>query len=85
MLTAKVYHEVKSDIQYTQDLTATYIKAKNMILEYLEINGSINNETIRELCRCTKKQANSYIQKMRKENILGVIGKSRATRYIKNK
>lgn len=83
MLTAKVYHEVKSDIQYTQDLTATYIKAKNMILEYLEINGSINNETIRELCRCTKKQANSYIQKMRKDNILDVVGKSRATKYIK--
>ena len=83
MLTAKVYHEVKSDVQYTQDLTATYLKAKNMILEYLEINGSINNETIRELCRCTKKQANSYIQKMRKDNILDVVGKSRATKYIK--
>lgn len=83
MLTAKVYHEVKSDIQYTQDLTATYIKAKNMILEYLEINGSINNETIRELCRCTRKQSYSYTKRMREENVINMIGKGKSVHYVK--
>ena len=35
MLTAKVYEALKSDVEYTRDKTIQYIKAKNMILEYL--------------------------------------------------
>ncbi|MFQ6792353.1 hypothetical protein [Thomasclavelia sp.] len=51
--------------------------------DYLETHDSINNEIIRELCRCTKKQATMYTTKMRKENIIEMIGVSTATRYIK--
>lgn len=83
MLTAKAYSKVKSDVQYTQDKTITYLKAKNLILDYLETHDSINNEIIRELCRCTKRQATMYTTKMRKENIIEMIGVSTATRYIK--
>lgn len=54
MMTPSSYHRVKSDVQYTQDKTVTYLKSKDLILEYLSIYDSINNETIRELCRCKK-------------------------------
>ncbi len=35
MLTARVYEAVKSDIEYTRDKTVQYIKAKDMVVEYL--------------------------------------------------
>ena len=43
MLTAKVYEVLKSDIEYTRDKTIQYIKAKNMIIDYLETE---NNDRI---------------------------------------
>ncbi|WP_281518210.1 hypothetical protein, partial [Thomasclavelia cocleata] len=69
--------------QYTQDKTVTYLKSKSLILDYLSTHDSINNETIRELCRCTKKQATTFSRKMRDEGIIEMIGKSTATRYKK--
>ncbi len=40
MLTAKVYEVLKSDIEYTRDKTIQYIKAKNMIMDYLEMESN---------------------------------------------
>ena len=83
MLTAQTYDRVKSDIKYVQDKAITYLKAKSLILDYLETHESINNEKIRMLCRCSKKQASTYTKKMRDENILEMIGKSIHTKYVK--
>lgn len=63
MLTSIFYQQVKSDIKYTQDQVITYLKSKSLILEYLESHETINNETIRELCRCTRKQASTFTKK----------------------
>ncbi|HIX80961.1 MAG TPA: hypothetical protein H9980_03175 [Candidatus Erysipelatoclostridium merdavium] len=83
MLTAQTYDRVKSDVKYVQDKAITYLKAKSLILDYLETHESINNEKIRMLCRCSKKQASTYTKKMRDENILEMIGKSINTKYVK--
>lgn len=83
MMTPSTYQKVKSDVQYTQDKTATYLKSRNLILDYLSDHESINNEIIRELCRCTKKQASYYTKKMRAENVIDMVGKSNSTKYIK--
>lgn len=83
MLTAKVYAAIKSDIEYTQDKTIRYIKAKSMILEYLDTEGTITNEKIRTLCGFTKQQARSTIDKMRGEGLLVMVKRSSATYYIK--
>ncbi len=85
MMTPSSYHKVKSDVQYTQDKTVTYLKSKDLILEYLSIYDSINNETIRELCRCTKKQATTFTRKMRESGLIVMEGKGRATIYKLNK
>lgn len=85
MMTASSYHKVKSDVQYTQDKGATYLKSKDLILEYLSTYDNINNETIRELCRCTKKQATSFSRKMRESGLIIMEGKGRATIYKLNK
>ena len=48
MLTAKVYEQVKSDVEYTRDKTVQYIRAKNMVLEYLSNNGRIEYNIVRK-------------------------------------
>ncbi len=83
MLTPKVYEAIKSDVEYTQDKTIQFIKAKSRILEYLEQENSITNEKIRELCGYTKQQARAAIDKMRAENILKLEGKGKLSKYIK--
>lgn len=81
MMTPSVYQQVKSDIKYTQDQSITYLKSKGLILDYLSTHDSINNETVRELCRCTKKQATSFCKKMRESQLIVMEGKGKAVVY----
>lgn len=82
MLTAKVYEALKSDVEYTRDKTVQYIKAKNMILEYLQTNDQITSAEIQEMCGFTKQQARSVIDKMRSEKLISLNGKGPAARYV---
>ena len=81
MLTARVYEAVKNDLQYTRDKGVRYIKAKEMILEYLEHNESITNAAIQELCGFSKQQARTTIDKMRKEKLIILVGKGTRSCY----
>ena len=83
MLTARMYDAVKSTVEYTKDKSIQYIKAKEMIMEYIESNESITNEKIRELCGFTKQQARNTLDKMRKEQLVELLGKGRSSKYIK--
>ncbi len=85
MLTAKVYAVLKSDIEYTRDKTIQYIKAKNMIIDYLEMesNDKITSAKIQEMCGFTKQQARSTIDKMRKEGILDISKHGKYSYYVK--
>jgi ATP-dependent DNA helicase RecG len=85
MLTAKVYDAIKSDVEYTQDTVIRYLKAKNLIGEYLKSAEFITNEKIRELCGFTRQQARTILDKMQSEGILRLEGKGRAARYYRNK
>ncbi|MDE6738800.1 MAG: putative DNA binding domain-containing protein [Lachnospiraceae bacterium] len=85
MLTAKVYDAIKSDIEYTQDTVIRYVKAKNLIEEYLQSVEFITNEKVRELCGFTRQQARTTLDKMRSEGILRLEGKGRAAKYYSNK
>lgn len=83
MLTAKVYDAIKSDVEYTQDTVIRYIKAKNLIEEYLQSAEFITNEKIRELCGFTRNQVRRTIDKMIQENIVEMKGKGRSARYVR--
>ena len=82
MLTASVYEAVKSQVEYTRDKVVQYIKAKDMIMEYLSTNNSIANAIIRELCGFTKQQVRTTIEKMIKDEFLIRVGAGSATRYV---
>lgn len=83
MLTAKVYEALKSDVEYTRDKTVQYIKAKNMILEYLQTNDQITSAKIQEMCGFTKQQARSVIDKMRSEKLMDICRKGNKSYYVR--
>lgn len=85
MLTAKVYEALKSDVEYTRDKTIQYIKAKNMILEYLQSNDKITSAKIQEMCGFTKQQARIVIDKMRNEALIILVGKGPAAGYVRDR
>ena len=82
MLTAKIYDELKNTVDYTKDKAIQYIKAREMILEYIRDRGFINNELVRELCGFSQKQARIILQRMRKENLIELSEKGRYAKYI---
>ena len=83
MLTAKVYEALKSDVEYTRDKTVQYIKAKNMILEYLQTSDQITSAKIQEMCGFTKQQARSVIDKMRSEELIDICRKGNKSYYVR--
>lgn len=83
MLTAKVYEEIKSNVEYAQDTVIRYVKAKSLIEEYLQSAEFITNEKIRELCGFTRQQARMTLDKMRSEGILRLEGRGRVARYYR--
>lgn len=82
MLTAKIYDELKNSVDYTKDKAIQYIKAREMILEYIRDRGFINNELVRELCGFSQKQARIILQRMRKEKFIELSEKGRYAKYI---
>lgn len=82
MLTAKIYDELKNSVDYTKDKAIQYIKAREIILEYIRDRGFINNELVRELCGFSQKQARIILQRMRKENLIELSEKGRYAKYI---
>lgn len=82
MLTAKIYDELKNSVDYTKDKAIQYIKAREMILEYIRDRGFINNALVRELCGFSQKQARIILQRMRKENLIELSEKGRYAKYI---
>lgn len=81
MLTSRVYDAMKLDIEYAQDIIVNYIRAKDKILEYLNINGSINIEKVRVLCGYSKDQARRTLEKLKFENLIQLSKKGRYAEY----
>ena len=82
MLTAKVYDALKGDIEYVRDKVVTYIRAKEMIKEYLIKAGRINISTVKELCGFSHKQAKAVLHKMQVEKIIVIGAKGKYAYYI---
>lgn len=82
MLTARVYQAIKSDVEYTRDKTVQYIRAKEMIMEYLKTHGSITKAIVQELCGFSEQQARRTLEKMQKEDMIKLSNTGRYAKYI---
>lgn len=83
MLSAKSYENLKSDIEYTRDKTIQYIRAKNMVLDYLESHSQITSNSIQEMCGFSKQQARYLLDKMRDEELIVICKHGRKSYYTK--
>ena len=82
MLTARVYEAVKSDVEYTRDKTVQYIRAKEMIVEYVKKHGYIDKSTVQLLCGFTEKQTRRTLEKMQSEGIIKLANGGRYAKYV---
>ena len=82
MLTARVYDAIKSDVDYTRDRGVQYIKAKEMIIEYIKIHGFITRMTVQELCGFSNQQARRTVEKMKADNIIEMSCSGKYAKYV---
>ena len=59
-----------------------YVKAKGLIMEYIQRTGEITNAQVQDLCGYTRQQARTTLDKMRKENLIVLQGKGRYAKYV---
>lgn len=85
ILTEKVYYSLGDDVGYIKDKEIEYIRAKDMIIQYLKKNNSINNTKVRELCGCSERKAKYYLDKMMEEALLEPKGEKRYRVYLLKK
>lgn len=81
VLTEKVYYSLGDDVGYIKDKQVEYIRAKDMIIQYLNKNSSINNAKVRELCVCDARKSKYYLDKMIEDGLLSPQGKNRYRVY----
>lgn len=82
ILTEKVYYSLGDDVGYIKDKEVEYIRARDMIIQYLLKNDSINNTKVRELCGCDDRKAKYYLDKMVEESIIESKGEKRWRVYV---
>lgn len=82
MLTARVYDAIKSDVDYTRDRVVQYIKAKEMIIEYIKIHGFITRMTVQELCGFSNQQARRTVEKRKADNIIEMSCSGKYAKYV---
>lgn len=83
IFTQRVYGAFGEDIGYIKDKTVYYIRAKRMIVEYIDKKGFITNKIAQELCSYDDSQSQYTLKKMAEENLISLVGKGRGSKYIK--
>lgn len=84
ILSAKASEELKQTEEYVRFKSVEYLRAKAVIIEYLNENDYITNEQAREICGLTKGQLRRVLEKMREEEVISLIRDGRLSRYSKN-
>lgn len=83
MLTQKVYEALGDSTSYVKDKTIEYIRAKSMILEYLEQKGQITRKVTQELCGYNEEKAKYLLKKLCGEKIIVLHRKGKDSYYVK--
>ena len=83
IFTQRVYGAFGEDVGYIKDKTVDYIRAKRMIIEYIEKEGFIANRIVQELCMYEDSQSQYTLKKMVEDHLIKLTGKGRGSKYIK--
>ncbi|MGH4118065.1 hypothetical protein [Clostridium sp.] len=83
IFTQRVYGSFGEDVGYIKDKTVDYIKAKTMILEYIEQKGSITNKTVQDLCCYDERKVRYILSKMKEDGIISLIAAGSNSYYVR--
>lgn len=81
MLTSVVYDAVKTNIEYVQDKTINYLKAKRLVTEFLENENLISRLEVQKLCGLSDKQARRILNKMIDEKVIEMVKEGKKSSY----
>ena len=81
MLSSRVYDQLGEQIAYVRQIGIGGIQQEQMLIQLLEVKGSIKRADVMELCNITQDQAFKLLAKLRKKGLLEMHGNSRASYY----
>lgn len=80
-LSSRVYDQLGEQIAYVRQIGIGGIQQEQMLIQLLEVKGSIKRADVMELCNITQDQAFKLLRKLRKKGLLEMHGNSRASYY----
>jgi len=83
ILSHKVYSALGNETGYVKDKAVDFIKAKRMILEYVDHTGFITNSICQNLCGYDPRKAKYTLGKMVNDGELRLDVKGRYSKYVK--
>lgn len=85
MLSANVYKSNKHTAAYVRQTDIDRIRYPELVLKYIDIEGSITKASACELLHIAPMQAYRLLRKLVLERKINAIGRGRSTKYIKTK
>lgn len=80
-LSAKVYQKAGQEAAYVRQAGFDRIQQEQMVLKYIDMNGSIKRADVMELCHLDRNQAYRLITKMKEAGLIRQIGERKGAVY----
>lgn len=80
-LNARLYQSAGQQAEYIRQTGFSPIQHEQMVLNYIDKNGSIKRADVADLCRITLTQGTRLLQRLVKAQEIRSIGAGKATRY----
>lgn len=81
-LAAAVYRRLGEPTHYVRTRGFDAIQQEQMVLTYVEGNGSISRREAAELCQISPSQAGQLLRRLRDAGTLDLVGERRGSRYV---
>jgi len=82
-LNRALYESLGIGVRYIRDRGIDVPRQKELVRQYVEEHGEIDNSTCRELCGVNRNQARRLLQALVQEGYLHPVGERRWTRYVR--
>ncbi len=82
-MSAALYRRLGQSAQYVRVREFDDIQQEQMVLTFVERHGSITRAEAAGLCRIDSARASRLLRRLRDENKLQMVGKKRASRYVR--
>lgn len=85
VVTLTLYQSAGQRAEYIRQAGFSPIQHEQMVLNYIDKNGSIKRADVADLCRISPQQATRLLKRLVESQAIRSVGVGRATRYEKLK